>query len=79
MNFARRYLKAIYAFVSAGSVPLLGAITESSDNGSAITQGEWITALVTGLVAGLGVAALPNRAPQGQPDNPAISEQDGRL
>ena len=70
-----RYAKAFTAFVTAFAVPFAGAVTATSDAGSNVTQGEWITALVAGLVAGFATAAIPNKPPKGQPSDPAISEQ----
>lgn len=75
MKSASRYAKAIAAFVSAFAVPFAGALTETSDHGNIVTQGEWITALVAGLVGGFAVAAIPNRPPAGQPSDPGVSEQ----
>ena len=60
---AARYAKAFTAFVSAFAVPFAGALTESSDSGNTVTSGEWITAVVAGLVGGFAVAAVPNRKP----------------
>lgn len=70
-----RYAKAVTAFVSGFAVPFAGGLTESSDAGTSLTQGEWITAVVGGIVAAFAVAAIPNRPPKGQPSDPAVSEQ----
>lgn len=70
-----RYAKALTAAITAAAVPLGGAVTASSDQGSTITQGEWITTIVAAIVAGFAVAAVPNRPPKGRPSDPAISEQ----
>jgi len=70
-----RYAKAVTAFVTAFAVPFAGALTTTSDSGNSVTQGEWITSIVAGLVAAFAVAAVPNRPPKGQPSDPAVSEQ----
>jgi len=70
-----RYAKAVTAFVTAFAVPFAGAVTTSSDQGSTVTQGEWITSIVAGLVAAFAVAAVPNRPPKGQAADPTVSEQ----
>lgn len=56
-----RYLKAFVAAVTAFGVPFAGALTETSDKGATVTAGEWITALVAGVVAGVGVAVAKNK------------------
>ena len=71
-----RYAKAFTAFVSAFAVPFAGALTESSDQGNVATQGEWVTAIVAGLLAAFAVAAVPNRPPKGEVSDPGVSEQD---
>jgi hypothetical protein len=75
MSSFRRYAKALTAFVSGFAVPFAGALTESSDAGVTVTQGEWLTAVVGGLVAGFLVGAVPNRPPVGEAADPGISEQ----
>ncbi|HZY09474.1 MAG TPA: hypothetical protein VFE69_17075 [Ilumatobacteraceae bacterium] len=73
-----RYAKAVTAFITGFSVPFAGALTASSDAGTSVTQGEWLTALVGGVVACLAVAAIPNRPPKNQLADPDMSEQDRR-
>lgn len=54
------YLKAFVAFIAPGAVVIGAAVTDESPGGSAITQGEWITALVACIVTGYGVLRVPN-------------------
>lgn len=60
----KEYAKSFAAFVSAAAVPLAGALTESSDHGSTVTSGEWLTSVVAGLVAAAAVWSIPNRPPE---------------
>jgi hypothetical protein len=74
-DMPRRYAKAIVAALSGFAVPFLGALTESSDKGSSLTAGEWATAIIGALIAGLTVYAAPNKPPKGEAADPRISEQ----
>lgn len=65
-----RYVKTVIAIL--GGISAWG-ITAVSD-GSSISPAEWFGLLGT-LATGLGVYAFPNTPPDGEPSDPAISEQ----
>ncbi len=56
-----RYWKAVVAFVAPGATIIGYSVTEASDGGSVITQGEWITAIVACIVTSGSVAAVTNK------------------
>lgn len=56
-----RYWKAVIGFIAPGATIIGYAVTEASDQGSVITQGEFITALVACIVTAGGVAAASNK------------------
>ena len=59
------YAKAIVGFVAPGLVTLGAALTNASDGGKAITQTEWLGALIACVVTAAGVYAVKNT-----PQNP---------
>jgi hypothetical protein len=64
MNAIAPYYKAVAALLVPFLTAIGVALTEGSDDGSAITGNEWITAIVAGLLAGGVVFAVPNKDPQ---------------
>jgi hypothetical protein len=66
-RYVARIAKSLVAAVTAFGVPFAGALTASSDQGGTVTQGEWTTALVAAVVAGLAVWAVPNAQPPAGP------------
>jgi len=65
------YLKAFVAGVTAFGVPFGGAFLESSDQGVTVTSGEWLTALIAGVVAGVAVWRTSNNLGKSTPTSPA--------
>lgn len=61
------YYKAVAGFVVPFLTQIGASLTATSDGGAAITTSEWITALVTSLMAGGVVFAVPNK-PQPAPE-----------
>lgn len=59
-SYAARIRKALVAAASAFAVPFLGALTDSSDQGQTVTQGEWSTALIAAVLAGFAVFWVKN-------------------
>ena len=59
-----RIRKALAGAVAGFAVPFAGALLESSDQAGTVTQGEWTTALVAAVLAGVAVWAVPNAAPK---------------
>lgn len=58
------FWKAVVGFVAPGAVSIGAAVTEASDGGSAITQAEWITAIVAMVVTSAAVYGVPNKDPR---------------
>jgi hypothetical protein len=71
------YYKAVTGLV----VPFLGsvgfALTDASAGGSTITTGEWVQALVLGLVGGGTVFSIPNKDPQALHQAESVQPPDG--
>lgn len=57
----QRYLKAIVGFISPGAIIVGASVLENSDGGSAITQSEWVTAVVAAIVTAGGVGYARNK------------------
>jgi hypothetical protein len=57
------YYKALTAFLVPFLTQVVASMTEASEGGQTITTSEWLTALVTSLIAGGVVFAVPNRDP----------------
>jgi hypothetical protein len=59
-----------YKAATGLAVPFLGsigfALTGASDAGSQVTTGEWVQAVVLGLVGGGAVFSIPNKDPRAQ-------------
>lgn len=53
------YYKAVTALLVPFLTNVGASLLESSDGGSTITAGEWVTSVVLGLVAGGAVFAAP--------------------
>jgi len=68
-----RYAKSIVAAAVAGLTVLAAALTDDT-----ITTAEWVQIAVAVLGA-IGVYAVPNRPPAGEPADPRISEQGHSL
>lgn len=66
------YYKAITAFVVPFLTQIVAAMTDASDGGSTITSSEWLTALLTSLVAGGVVFAVPNKDPMAQHQDESV-------
>ncbi len=64
-----RYTKSIVAVLVAGLTVLASATTDGE-----VAASEWVN-IALAAVGALGVYALPNRHPIGQPADPDISEQ----
>jgi hypothetical protein len=75
MEYLRTIAKAIVGFIAPGAVVLTSAVQAGSDGGTAITAGEWVTALCAAIITGAGVYAYPNTAPA---KSPAPAQVDGR-
>lgn len=64
MNKIAPYYKAVAGF----GIPFLGsigvALTAASDGGTSITAGEWVGAVVVGLISGGTVWGVPNKDPE---------------
>lgn len=65
-----RYIKSFVAVLVAGLTVLASAITDDK-----VTNAEWVN-IALAVVGALGVYALPNRPPAGEPSDPTVSEQD---
>lgn len=63
MNKIAPYYKAVVGFVAPGAVVLTAAVNEASPGGTAITAGEWVTALCACVITGAGVYGVKNRRP----------------
>ena len=74
---ARRYAKAIFGFVVPLAGALLLALATGSPGGDNITQSELIGAVLTAIVTGGAVFAVPNKPPKGELRDPGVSEQAG--
>ena len=65
-----------YKAVTGLLVPFLGslgtALLSDSAGGSSITAGEWLSAIVIGLVAGGTVFAVPNKDPEGEHQDESV-------
>jgi hypothetical protein len=57
------YRKAIAGFIVPGLVVIIAALLPGSDGGTAVTVGEWLTALVAVLTTSVAVARVPNDPP----------------
>ncbi|MGV0109846.1 hypothetical protein [Arthrobacter sp. CP30] len=60
MNKLAPYAKAVVAFIAPGATILTGAVLENSVGGTAVTQGELITAICATVITAAGVYAIPN-------------------
>lgn len=56
INEARRFAKAIVAFVAPGAVLVIASVQPGSPAGEAISSGEWWTIAATCVAAAGGVA-----------------------
>lgn len=63
MNSIAPYYKAVAGFLVPFLTQLAAALTGTSDGGTNITSQEWLTAIITSLVAGGVVFAVPNKDP----------------
>lgn len=63
-----RYAKGIVAVLIAGLTVLASAITDN-----VITPSEWVN-IALACVGAVGVYAVPNKRPEDEPYDPAISE-----
>ena len=54
------YWKAVVAFVAPAATILTSAVTETSAGGTAITPGEWVTAVCACFITAAAVYAVPN-------------------
>jgi len=54
------YWKAIVAFIAPAAVVLTSAVTADSVGGTAITPGEWVTAICACVITAAAVYAVPN-------------------
>lgn len=69
-----RYSKCIIAFLTALGTWGYTALAADSDGVVSVTAQEWF-GLCGVLVAAFSVFAVPNRPPEGEPADPAMSEQ----
>jgi len=60
------YLKAVAGILVPFAGQVLAAMQDASPGGSAITQTEWVTAVLTSFVAGAAVWAVPNKDPNAE-------------
>lgn len=65
----RRYAKTAVAVIGAMAAVLLVALDDDT-----MTMAEWVQVAAAAVTA-LGVYAIPNRPPEGEPARPDISEQ----
>lgn len=72
MNSIAPYYKSVTAFVVPFLTQVIAALTEGSQGGTAITTSEWLTALLTSLVAGGAVFAVPNKDPEGEHQDESV-------
>lgn len=66
------YYKAVTALLVPFLTQLVAAMTDTSQGGSAVTTSEWLTALITSLVAGGAVFAIPNKDPEGEHQDESV-------
>ena len=64
-KFVRPCWKAIVGFVAPATGTLIAAVQDGSAGGSAITGGEWLTALCVAFATAGGVFAIDNRGKLG--------------
>lgn len=69
MNKIAPYLKAVVGFLTPGVVALGFAIQDGSPGNSAITQAEWVAALVACFMTGGAVFTVKNSGPQHRADD----------
>ena len=72
MNTIAPYYKAVTAFLVPFLGQIIAALTATSDGGSAITTSEWLTAVVTSLVAGGVVFSVPNKDPEAKHQDESV-------
>lgn len=69
-----------YKAVTGLAVPFLGsvgfALAAGSDGGSAVTTGEWVQAVVLGLVGGGATFSIPNKDPRAQHQDESVQPPD---
>lgn len=68
-----KYYKALVGFVAPGASVIGLAVLPGSDGGTAITQPEWISAVVAAIVTSAAVGATKNQ-PTTPPSPPSDSE-----
>lgn len=61
MNKIAPYWKAVVGFIAPGAVVLTAAVQDASPAGSAVTSGEWLTAICACVITGAGVYGVRNR------------------
>jgi hypothetical protein len=66
MNKIAPYYKAVVGFAVPFLSQIIAALLGTSDGGSSVTTSEWLTAVVTSLVAGGVVFAVPNKDPNAE-------------
>jgi hypothetical protein len=73
------YYKALTAFVVPFLTQIVAGLTPASDGGQNLTTSEWLTALITSLVAGGVVFAIPNKDPEASHQDESVQppEADG--
>ena len=60
------YAKAVAGFLVPFAAAVLAAMQDVSPGGSVIVQSEWIGAVLSAIVTGGAVYAVPNRDPQAE-------------
>lgn len=65
MDKLKPYAKAFAAFLVPFAGQVVAAMQDGSQGGSTITSTEWVTAVLTSLVASGAVFGIPNRDPLG--------------
>lgn len=62
VNRIAPYWKAVVGFVAPAAVVITASVTEASVGGTAITTGEWITAVCAAVITSAGVYGKGNAA-----------------
>jgi hypothetical protein len=65
MDKLKPYMKAVAAFLVPFAGQVVAAMQDGSQGGSTITSQEWLTAVLTSIVASGAVFTVPNKDPLG--------------
>lgn len=65
-----RYLKSVVAVLVAGLTALQAAISDDR-----VTNNEWVI-IALAVIGAVGVCAVPNTKPDGEPVDPTVSERE---